>query len=296
MGSLVDIARVAWFFFFVLGGIAIWYSVREHDSRGVELSDGLVDTFFALPWWGKASWALLLITAVIPAIEVIYEGGIRDEEGFGPESFQIYPAEASEFPLYDSPGEERSVLRYAEQFETYVLGEKQGGFVRIRLDRDNLIGWARIADADPASAPGFVGDLLDVLSTSWSLFWSNYSFVTLALDIVLGIVITAVLLRVFGYRRGELIDRRLTVLVLIVTAVSIFAANRVFSPDPIQRARMSSAMISVFAVAAFPTLLGAGVGELVYSEEKIEGIGAIVVGFFVSFTFWLVHGKVAGIV
>ena len=66
--------------------------------------------------------------------------GLKGPDGFYFTQYQIYLADDAGFPIYVEPSPDSAVLRKTHQFETYVLGDTQNGFARIKMGQDDLTG------------------------------------------------------------------------------------------------------------------------------------------------------------
>lgn len=267
----------------------------KYQKHKLVQPDNVWQVFRDLPHAGKFFFVVWLVAALLPLIMTQAKGGVIDSEGFYLESYMIYAAENSDFPIYSEPSIDSEIFRNSQQFESFSLGESENGFVRIRMDKDDLIGWVKIEDANPSKSPLVFQKIRDSFTKAWVLFWSNFKTPFILLDIGFGLLVTWILKKLFGNIRGQVIDDRLTIIIMIITCSSIFILNKAIIPNPILQARHSSFIASRIIISMFPTFLGSGIGDIVFLPRKNEGIFAIIGGFFFCFTFWYVHCKIANL-
>lgn len=295
MAALFSVIRVVGYIAIIPLMIALWKVIKYMSEKYPSATPGIGEIFSEMAPWGKVSAVVVVASLIIGVVGGEALDPITDSEGFTAQLYQLYVAEGSDFPIYKSPSTGSQVLGYTQQFDNYQLGESQGDFIKIRLTDRNITGWAKIADANPQALPGFGKETWNDLKAGFSLFVSTLSFLEIAVDAVVGVLFMAVLYRLFGYARGEWIDQRVNILMMVITATSIFLINQAVLPDPIERARHSLSLGSQLWATAFPTFFGVGVGEIVYSNQKVEGVVFIIGGFLASFIHWFVYGKAAGI-
>jgi hypothetical protein len=218
----------------------------------------------------------------------------RDEDGFTANSYTLNDPKTQNLPIRMQPSLSAPVIRLTERFEAFQKAETSGDWVRVKMQRDNVIGWLpkeplqtsteKFRASVEAAFNSFVGHytLADlVIDLGVSLLFGLAFFIA---EKIVGIVIK---------RLGTLFD----VLEVLVGGLSAGSAYLIQGPQPAHVLIEAAGARAAEGIAAIvPSIMGSALCLLVYGSnvDRLDALGVMFLMPIGLFFLYGGYGYVAG--